>query len=224
MKPEPNYTLKAFLEPLHLVALVLLLGVALASALVPVGGVVVLEILYLALVPRMVPYRRRVNLQAGQNQLEDRASRRELKAANLSREVRQNYQTLVRTYEGIKRQEAQLPVGISQVEDLMDAALEVSLALEALSRAERDQPFAQLEAAAANGDPTARGRLMARVEDREAAGQLQAKLGEIEGGLGQMLRLTQGNVLGTPQLGELKSEMEIQARTAREMASLSLKD
>ena len=65
---------------------------------------------------------------------------------------------------------------------------------------------------------------MARVEDREAAGQLQAKLGEIEGGLGQMLRLTQGNVLGTPQLGELKSEMEIQARTAREMASLSLKD
>ena len=219
MADEPNYTLSAFTEPLHLVALVIAaLGAGVALGAQALLAVAVLEILYLVLVPRMVPYKRRARLKANLTEEANRGADRELKAARLSRDVRRRYQSLASLYQALAAQEAKLPVGMGDVEDLMDAALSLSLIAEEAAEAERRAPLAQLEARDPDGGAAAERRKLA-----DHARAAEAQLGEIEAALQRLQNLTAGKRLESAGAqAAVTQDIEATLRTAREMAAYDL--
>lgn len=217
MADSPNYTLHAFKEPLHLVALVAL-TVTLAYFLgaTGLGIAAALEVAYLVAVPRMIPYKRRAQLAHQLGALEDRPAQREREAASLTREVRRRYGQVQEVYAAARQHAAQLPVRPADLESLMDAALQVAQILEREAEAERRQP---LDALRAEGSSD---RLAQREELKRNAGAARAQLDEIEATLQRLVNVAHGAALDTSAAQALSQDVEAAARTAREMAAFQV--
>lgn len=227
MSDEHNYTLRAFTEPLHFVAL---LGVAI-FAFMALGSwrslfmaVAIFEAVYLLLVPRLVPYKRRVRLQAAQNAGESQKSERDLRAAKLSRDVRRRYQALAAEAQGIEGQLEDLDMDPKVVSDLLNAALEFSLSLEQFQQDEIREPLAELkEKAAANPqDSVLQSRLNTREEGLAMRQKLHEELGQLEALLGDLKRRAHGQQLESSQVQATQNDVDTALKTAREMAAFDI--
>lgn len=244
MAQQPSLLRHAILEPLHLIALVVMvvfITVFLSfPPLIEWGGLLLLELAYLFGFARTPAYARRVNVQHGQallaNQEEDIAQR----AAGLRMEDRRRYQAIQKLYgEVLKRlEETGSGTGLSldqkRLMELRDAALEFSLAHQRFREHLTKTDLSQLEAqlAASNGtseaERTTRGLLQQRVEGLRQMKAEQTHLDEqltvIEQTFQlmkeQLSTLNMGNVRLPADVTQLTQDIEATRRTLAEMNML----
>lgn len=213
MADRPNYTVRAALEPLHLLLLLALaVSLTIALGLTGLAAAAVIETLYLVLVPRMVPYRRRVDLLSAQDALDDRPQARQLRAASLSREVRQRWQRIDGVYNHLLGHLGQLPIDRGGVEDLMDSALALAQVLQHHADEERREPLAALQAAGPSE------RLAERERSAAQASKAVAQLDQVEASLQRLINLGHGAALEAGPAEALDREIDLATRTAREIA------
>lgn len=152
--PPPSLTQHAFLEPLHLGALVLAVLLSLVLPLPPLfefGGLIVAELAYLFGFARTPAYARRVNLKLGQRLLEDREQAIEQRATALRMDDRRRFSAIQKSYQALIQKLDEpalanaLPPGLDRdrLLALREAALEFSLTSqkfrEHLSKADLNQ-------------------------------------------------------------------------------------
>ena len=218
MANKPNYTLSAFTEPAHLVVLVVaMVGLIAVLGMQGMAVAAVAELLYLVLVPRMVPYKARVNQKSEVKALADRPSNREVKAAALSRDVRRRYQVVVDTYKSVVKHPGAMPVSKDDLEDLMDAVLELMLVVQQHAEAERRTPIEDLRTKGADAMVAEREILAAH------AAKAEAQVNKVEATLQSLLgRSAAARVEGATDTNKVASNIEATIRTAREMAAFEI--
>lgn len=224
--PSPNYTLSAFLEPIHLILMGLITFLFVADIGVEGLAVVgVLELIYLLIVPRLVPYKRRARLKEGTKQVEDKVGARERLASSLSRDVRRRYQAIAERHRALLPKVEPLPVGRETLDDLLDAALELCLLLQAHAEAEAREPIEALRNKAQ--ETPNNSVLQVRLETREAsqlqAQEIESKLGEIEASLETLQLHATSAQSAQVDSAAISTNVDVALKTAREMASLSIR-
>lgn len=241
MAQQPSLLRHAFLEPLHLIVLVVmvvLLAVFFSSPLLI--GLLLLELAYLFGFARTPAYARRVNVQHGQALLANQEEDVALRAAGLRMEDRRRYQAIQKLYgEVLKRLEetgtgSGLSLDQKRLMELRDAALEFSLAHQRFREHLTKTDLSQLEAqlAASNGtseaERTTRGLLQQRVEGLRQMKAEQTHLDEqltvIEQTFQlmkeQLSTLNMGNVRLPADVTQLTQDIEATRRTLAEMNML----
>lgn len=245
MSQSPSLVRAAFMEPLHLVALVVgLLASFLVlsfNPLLELGILAVLEALYLIMVPRMPAYARKASLDAAVEQRAVQDALMEEKATTLRKEDRRRYASLNKLYYEVREllTEAGATTGIgfsdelSRVTELRDAALEFSLASQRFrdhlaknAPAELELELRQppLNDAERTKQELIRQRLMGLQQMEGELRHLESQLGVIEQTFRLLKEQTASLKTGSYKLPEhvlsLSTEIEATRRTVRELAAL----